>query len=105
LAPDAVESETVSDPGCRSWIGRSLVKRAVGTMLVVMADVDREHSFEVPAVHDQESAENAVPAENSCVSRLLVAMYRVAKVRPDDIWASEIQPTDADIVCGLDACL
>jgi hypothetical protein len=35
----------------------SLVQGAVGAMLVVVADVGREDSVEVPSVHDQDPVE------------------------------------------------
>jgi hypothetical protein len=48
---------------------RSLVEEAVWTMLVVMAHVDREDSFEVPAVHDQDPVQRhsrrAVPVKKT----------------------------------------
>jgi hypothetical protein len=43
---------------------RSLVEGAVGAMLVVMTNVDREDTFELPSVHDQDSVE-AVGCKNS----------------------------------------
>jgi hypothetical protein len=41
--------------------GRLLVEGTVGAMLVVVTDVDREDSFEVPSVHDQNPVETFAP--------------------------------------------
>jgi hypothetical protein len=56
-APNAVEGDDGLWLRRRFFDWRSLAEGAVGAMLVVMTDVDREDSFEVPAVHDHESVE------------------------------------------------
>ena len=50
-------STSVSDPGRWFFDRRLLVQRAVGAMLVVMTDVDREDAFEVPSIDDQDPVE------------------------------------------------
>ena len=56
-APNTVESDDGLGPLRRFLDWRSLVKGAMGPMLVVMTDVDREDAFKVAAVHDQEPVE------------------------------------------------
>ena len=54
---DTVESDDSLRPRWRCLAWWSLLEGAVGAMPVVMADVDREDSFEVPSVHEQEPVE------------------------------------------------
>jgi hypothetical protein len=44
-------------PGRPFFEWRALVKGTVGSMLVVVADIDRKDAFEVSSVHDQNPVE------------------------------------------------
>ena len=56
-APIRVENDDGLWPRQPLFVWRSLVEGAVGAMLVVVTDVDREDSFEVPSVDDQDPVE------------------------------------------------
>jgi len=79
---------------------RSLVERAVGAMLVVVTDVDRENSFEVPAVHDQEPVETlaAYGADPSFDERVRAGCPHGCADRPDALGAEHLVEPDVNLL-------